>query len=240
MRPEAHRTFCPHAPSMPQNGASRHRRPSPAIHPQHAQAAADKDHADARKDNREQAPAAICPISGAGRCRTGHGDDADQPRQDAPDSPAMRRARARHEAALSWMATLTGNALVQELPPSRPLLSCRRLQARERFSLQGGDNHGSPYWGTRGQRIRGGSRLSAVRPRLSRDWDGDPTWAVSGLRIRALTKHEEDGDRRTGKAGAHADFILAVRRQDPVVIHIEPVRARSGSWSRPSAPTPAD
>ena len=33
--------------------------------------------------------------------------------------------------------------------------------------------------------------------------------------IRALTKHEEGGDRRTGKAGAHADFILAVRRQGP-------------------------
>lgn len=47
------------------------------------------------------------------------------------------------------------------------------------------------------------------------DWDGDPTRAVSGMRIRALTKHEEGGDRRTGKAGAHADFILAVRRQDP-------------------------
>jgi hypothetical protein len=47
------------------------------------------------------------------------------------------------------------------------------------------------------------------------DWDGDPARAVSGIRIRALTKHEEGGDRRTGKAGAHADFILAVRRQDP-------------------------
>jgi hypothetical protein len=46
-------------------------------------------------------------------------------------------------------------------------------------------------------------------------WDGDPARAVSGMRIRALTKHEEGGDRRTGKAGAHADFILAVRRQDP-------------------------
>jgi len=47
------------------------------------------------------------------------------------------------------------------------------------------------------------------------DWDGHPARAVSGIRIRALTKHEEGGDRRTGKAGAHADFILAVRRQDP-------------------------
>jgi hypothetical protein len=53
------------------------------------------------------------------------------------------------------------------------------------------------------------------RPGSCRDWDGDPAWAVSGLRIRALTKHEEGGNRRTGKAGAHADFILAVRRQDP-------------------------
>lgn len=47
------------------------------------------------------------------------------------------------------------------------------------------------------------------------DWDGDPARAASGMRIRALTKHEEGGDRRTGKAGAHADFILAVRRQGP-------------------------
>ena len=47
------------------------------------------------------------------------------------------------------------------------------------------------------------------------DWVGDPVQAVSGMRIRALTKHEEGGNRRTGKAGAHADFILAVRRQDP-------------------------
>jgi hypothetical protein len=47
------------------------------------------------------------------------------------------------------------------------------------------------------------------------DWDGDPARAVSGIRIRALTKHEEGGNRRAGKAGAHADFIFAVRRQDP-------------------------
>ena len=47
------------------------------------------------------------------------------------------------------------------------------------------------------------------------DWDGDPAQAVSGIRIRALTKHEEGGNRRTGKTGAHADFIFAVRRQDP-------------------------
>lgn len=46
------------------------------------------------------------------------------------------------------------------------------------------------------------------------DWDGAPAGAVSGMRIRALTKHEEGGNRRTGKAGAHADFILAVGRQD--------------------------
>jgi len=54
------------------------------------------------------------------------------------------------------------------------------------------------------------------------DWDGDPARAVSGMRIRALTKHEEGGNRRTGKAGAHADFILAVGRQD------------SGSGRRPA------
>ena len=53
------------------------------------------------------------------------------------------------------------------------------------------------------------------RDRQCSDWDGDPAWAASGMRIRALTKHEEGGDRRTGKAGAHADFILAVRRQGP-------------------------
>jgi hypothetical protein len=47
------------------------------------------------------------------------------------------------------------------------------------------------------------------------DWNGGPARAVSGMQIRALTKHEEGGNRRTGKAGAHADFILAVRRQDP-------------------------
>lgn len=51
--------------------------------------------------------------------------------------------------------------------------------------------------------------------RECRDWDGDPAQAVSGMRIRALTKHEEGGNRRTGKAGAHADFILAVSRQGP-------------------------
>jgi hypothetical protein len=47
------------------------------------------------------------------------------------------------------------------------------------------------------------------------DWDGDPAQEASGIRIRALTKHEEGGDRRTGKAGAHADFILAIRCQGP-------------------------
>jgi hypothetical protein len=47
------------------------------------------------------------------------------------------------------------------------------------------------------------------------DWDGDPVRAVSGFRIRALTKHEEGGNRRTAKSGVHADFILAVRRQNP-------------------------
>ncbi len=46
------------------------------------------------------------------------------------------------------------------------------------------------------------------------DWDGDSDCGVSGFQIRALTKHEEGGDGR-GRAGAHADFILAVRRQDP-------------------------
>jgi len=35
------------------------------------------------------------------------------------------------------------------------------------------------------------------------------------MRIRALTKHQEGGDRRTGKVGVHADFILAGRRKDP-------------------------
>jgi hypothetical protein len=52
-------------------------------------------------------------------------------------------------------------------------------------------------------------------PHPCRDWDGDPVEPASGIRIRALTKHEEGGNRRTGKAGAHADFILAVRRQGP-------------------------
>jgi hypothetical protein len=47
------------------------------------------------------------------------------------------------------------------------------------------------------------------------DWDGNPVPAVSGLRIRAMTRHEEGGNKRTGKAGTHADFIVAVRRQDP-------------------------
>jgi hypothetical protein len=47
------------------------------------------------------------------------------------------------------------------------------------------------------------------------DWDGHPAQAVSGIRIRALTKHEEGGNRRNAKVGAHADFILCVRRQDP-------------------------
>ena len=46
------------------------------------------------------------------------------------------------------------------------------------------------------------------------DWDGDPSCAVSGFQIRALTKHEEGG-RRHRRAGAHADFILTIRRQDP-------------------------
>ncbi len=46
------------------------------------------------------------------------------------------------------------------------------------------------------------------------DWDGDPNCAVSGFQIRALTKHEEGG-RRHRRAGAHADFILTIRRQDP-------------------------
>jgi len=64
--PGAHKTFCPYAPSMPQNGASSHCRPSPPIHPQHAQAVADKDHADARTDSREQAPGRGLPNIGRG------------------------------------------------------------------------------------------------------------------------------------------------------------------------------
>jgi hypothetical protein len=56
------------------------------------------------------------------------------------------------------------------------------------------------------------------------DWDGDTARAVSGIRIRALTKHEEGGNRSTGKAGAHADFILAVRRQDPSDLHLADAR----------------
>jgi hypothetical protein len=51
-------------------------------------------------------------------------------------------------------------------------------------------------------------------PGTCADWDGDPGCAVSGFQIRALTKHEEGG-RRRGRAGAHADFILTIRRQDP-------------------------
>lgn len=51
-------------------------------------------------------------------------------------------------------------------------------------------------------------------PDTCADWDGDPSCAVSGFQIRALTKHEEGG-RQRGRAGAHADFILTIRRQDP-------------------------
>ena len=51
-------------------------------------------------------------------------------------------------------------------------------------------------------------------PNPCTDWDGDPDCSVSGFQIRALTKHQEGGDGR-GRSGAHADFILAIRRQDP-------------------------
>jgi hypothetical protein len=51
-------------------------------------------------------------------------------------------------------------------------------------------------------------------PGTCTDWDGDPSCAISGFQIRALTKHEEGG-RRRGRVGAHADFILTIRRQDP-------------------------
>lgn len=51
-------------------------------------------------------------------------------------------------------------------------------------------------------------------PGTCADWDGDPSEAVRGFQIRALTKHEEGG-RRHGRAGAQADFILTIRRQDP-------------------------
>ena len=71
------------------------------------------------------------------------------------------------------------------------------------------------------------------------DWDGEAARAVSGMRIRALTKHEEGGNRRTGKAGAHADFILAVRRQDPAAAAVRARQGNSGSWFRPSGLTPA-
>lgn len=51
-------------------------------------------------------------------------------------------------------------------------------------------------------------------PGTCADWDGDPNSAVSGFQVRALTRHEEGGTGR-GRAGAHADFILTIRRQDP-------------------------
>ena len=51
-------------------------------------------------------------------------------------------------------------------------------------------------------------------PATCADWDGDPNCAAGRFLIRALTKHEEGG-RPRGRAGAHADFILAIRRQDP-------------------------
>ena len=56
--------------------------------------------------------------------------------------------------------------------------------------------------------------MPGLRTGACADWDGDPSCAVSGFQIRALTKHEEGG-RRRGRVGAHADFILTIRRQDP-------------------------
>ena len=77
------------------------------------------------------------------------------------------------------------------------------------------------------------------RDRQCSDWDGDPARAASGMRIRVLTKHEEGGDRRTGKAGAHADFILAVRRQGPGHGRRRADARELRIMVRPSVPTPA-
>lgn len=47
------------------------------------------------------------------------------------------------------------------------------------------------------------------------DWDGARRGGGRGIRVRALTKVEEGGNRRYRKKGVHADFAVTARDRDP-------------------------